>query len=218
MRSPSAPASSSSVRRTSFAPAGFLIRRIETRLARRPRSSRPGRTRPASTPAPCGRLGRAGCPSRSAAGERRERVVDVVEAGEREAQLDLAAGGRAPRPASPRIPSSSISVAATSGAGRSAPQFGQRVVAEVADEGPLVRVGGPAAPAVLGVEGVLELRQRLARVLDPEVGDAGAPAPGRGRGRGRRPAGRRRQSTNRSRPAGARPPRAHSSARCSSSP
>ena len=44
------------------------------------------------------------------------------------------------------------------------------------DEGPLVGVGGAAAPAVLGVMGVLELRQGLGGILDPEVGDPGAPA------------------------------------------
>ena len=53
---------------------------------------------------------------------------------------------------------------------------GAGVVAEMADEGPLIGVGGAAAAAVLGVVGVLELGKRLARVLDPEVGDAGAPA------------------------------------------
>ena len=70
------------------------------------------------------------------------------------------------------MPCSSIRVAATSGVGRSAPQLGQRVVAEVADEGALVGVGMAAAAAVLGVEGVLQLGQRLAVVLDPEVDDA----------------------------------------------
>ena len=45
------------------------------------------------------------------------------------------------------------------------------VVPEVADEGPLVVVGVAAAAAVLGVERVLELGQRLRGVLDPEVDD-----------------------------------------------
>ena len=42
----------------------------------------------------------------------------------------------------------------------------------MADEGALVGVGVPAAAAVLGVEGVLELRQRLRGVVDAEVDDA----------------------------------------------
>jgi hypothetical protein len=45
----------------------------------------------------------------------------------------------------------------------------------MADEGALVGVGVPAAPAVLGVEGVLQLGQRLGGILDPEVDDALAP-------------------------------------------
>ena len=49
-------------------------------------------------------------------------------------------------------------------------------MAEVPDEGALVGVRGAAAAAVLGVVGVLELGEGLARVLDPEVGDARAPA------------------------------------------
>jgi hypothetical protein len=53
-------------------------------------------------------------------------------------------------------------------------------VTEVADEGDLVGVGVPAAPAVLGVEGVLQLRQRLGMVVDPEVEDALARALGLG--------------------------------------
>jgi hypothetical protein len=49
-------------------------------------------------------------------------------------------------------------------------------MAEVADEGALVGVGGPASPAVLGIVGVLELGERLGCVLDAEVGDALAPS------------------------------------------
>ena len=45
----------------------------------------------------------------------------------------------------------------------------------MADKGPLVGVGVSAAAAVLGVEGVLQLWQRLGGVLDPEVEDALAP-------------------------------------------
>ena len=86
------------------------------------------------------------------------------------------------------------------------------------DEGPLVGVWRAAAAAVLGVEGVLELRQCLARIVDPEVGHAGAPGQiavaaevGDQRivGVQREPglAGRARSTSS-----------AHSSARCSSSP
>ena len=53
----------------------------------------------------------------------------------------------------------------------------------MADEGALVGVGVAAAAAVLGVEGVLELGQRLGGVLDAEVDDALA----RGRPRASRP-------------------------------
>ena len=49
-------------------------------------------------------------------------------------------------------------------------------MAEVPDEGALVCVWIAAAAAVLGVVGVLELGQGLARVLDAEVGDARAAA------------------------------------------
>ena len=42
----------------------------------------------------------------------------------------------------------------------------------MADEGALVGVGMAAAAAVLGVEGVLQLGQRLGGVLDAEVEDA----------------------------------------------
>ena len=42
----------------------------------------------------------------------------------------------------------------------------------MADEGPLVGVGAAAATAMLGVGGVLELGQGLARVLDAEIDDA----------------------------------------------
>src|SRR5215210_7204162 len=50
---------------------------------------------------------------------------------------------------------------------------GAAVMAEMSDEGAVIGVGVSATAAVLGVMGVLELRQRLARVLDAEVGDAG---------------------------------------------
>ena len=49
--------------------------------------------------------------------------------------------------------------------------IGAPVVPQVADESAVVDVGCPAAAAVLRVEGVLQLGQRLAGVLDPEVGD-----------------------------------------------
>ncbi len=42
------------------------------------------------------------------------------------------------------------------------------------DEGALVGVGVTAATAVLGVEGVLELGQRLRGIVDAEVDDAWA--------------------------------------------
>ncbi len=48
----------------------------------------------------------------------------------------------------------------------------------MADESALVNVWVTAAPAVLGVEGVLELGQGVRGVLDPEIGDSVAPLPG----------------------------------------
>ena len=94
-----------------------------------------------------------------------ERVVDVVEAGERELDAGAvevergASGCRAAR----------RSWRSRSASGRSWPQFGQLVVAEVGEVDGAVGVGVAAAAAVLGVAGVLELGQREAVVVDAEV-------------------------------------------------
>ncbi len=63
-----------------------------------------------------------------------------------------------------------------SGVGPVGVAVGADVVAQVPDEGALVPIRRAAAPAVLCIVGVLELRERLGRVLDPEVGDARTPA------------------------------------------
>ena len=182
-------ASSRSVRSTSLAPAGFLISRIETAVP-----ADLDRLDPAeggAHPPRAAAIRSGATPSCEAGGDRGERVVDVVEAGQRQLQRDLALRG-ANRDREPSIPRSSIAVAATSGRGRSRAAVRAGVVAEVADEGALVGVGMAAAAAVLGVEGVLQLGQRLGGVLDPEVEDALAALARRRRGRGRRSAGRRR--------------------------
>ena len=83
-----ASASSSSVRSTSLAPAGFLIRRIETGLPPTSIVSTRPNTASISPSARGGLLERDAEPQRR--GQRGERVVDVVEAGEGQAQLDLA--------------------------------------------------------------------------------------------------------------------------------
>ena len=160
------------MRSTSLAPAGFLISRIETGLpptsivSTRPKTAR-DRLQPARGSAPGGRR------ERSAGGDRGERVVDVVEAGQGQLELELALRRPHPQPRAGHpaqldlgrgdVRGGAVGLAVRAG-----------VVAEVADEGALVRVGSAAAAAVLGVVRVLELGQRLARVLDPEVGDARA--------------------------------------------
>ena len=88
--SPFALASSSSVRSTSLAPAGFLISRIDSRLPATSIGLHPAEDRPHLLQARA--ASGSAMPSRCAAASGRQRVVDVVEAGEREAQLDLAVG------------------------------------------------------------------------------------------------------------------------------
>ena len=165
--------SSASVRSTSFAPAGFLISRIETGLP--VHLDRLDAAEDGGHPLEPGAdqlQGDAGAQRRR---DRRERVVDVVEAGEGELQLQLALRGadaqRGPRHAA-QLDLGGGDV------GRRAVRLAARalVVAEVTDERPLVGVGGAAAAAVLRVVGVLEPGEGLARVLDAEVGDARSPA------------------------------------------
>ena len=119
----SSPGSSASVRRISLAPAGFLISRIDSSVAPiRTRSARPNAA--VTPPRPAATVARRRIELEA---QRRgsERVVDVVEA--RERQLDRERlGGCADRKPAPRVPSSEICSAATVGAGRSWPQLGQR--------------------------------------------------------------------------------------------
>ena len=84
-------ASSRRVRSTSLAPAGFLIRRIESGCAPDRRSSRPGRRPPAPARRPAPDLLGADAQALRRR-DRGERVVDVVEAGQR--QLDRRARPR----------------------------------------------------------------------------------------------------------------------------
>ena len=161
------------MRRTSLAPAGFLISRIETGLP-----STGDRLDP-----PEGRLDRGQRadrglgvdPEAQRGGERGERVVDVVEPGQRQLELELA--GRRDDPRARPAHAEQLDLGRRDlGRRPVGAAVGAAVVAEVADEGALVGVRVPAAPAVLGVVGVLELGQGLRRVLDPEEGDALAPA------------------------------------------
>ena len=77
------------MRRTSLAPAGFLISRIETGLP----STGIVSTRPkaASTEASAPTAVSSVDPEAQRGGERGERVVDVVEPGQRQLELELAA-------------------------------------------------------------------------------------------------------------------------------
>ena len=149
------------------------------------RSKRPNAGRKALQPG--ARSRRASTPSASASAAARERVVDVVEARAAPSstrrvpsgvtssnetlveavQLDLARDDVERRP---RVPAG-----------------GAAVVAEVPDVGRRVVVRRPAADAPLRVGRVLELGERVARVVEPE-----ARSLRRARARGRRPAGRRR--------------------------
>ena len=161
-------ASSRSVRSTSLAPAGFLISRIETGVpATSIVSTRPNAACTDAS-APTALLERDAQAQRGR--QRGQRVVDVVEAGKRELELRLALRGPQARPRPGHAAELDLRGREV-GLGAVGPAVGAAVVAEVADEGPLVRVGVAAAPAVLRVVRVLELGQGLGRVLDPEVGD-----------------------------------------------
>ena len=106
-------------------------------------------------------------------GDRGERVVDVVEARQGQLEPCLAVGGRDQRPRASHAEELDLR---RRDLGRRSVGAAVRafVVAQMADEGAGVGVRMPAAAAVLGVVGVLELGQRLRAVLDPEVGDARA--------------------------------------------
>ena len=98
-RPPSSPASSFSVRRTSLAPAGFLISRIETGT---PATSIVSTRPKAACISPRAVTIRSGATPRLRPGRhRREGVVDVVEAGQRQLQPELAGGAANRRPGSP---------------------------------------------------------------------------------------------------------------------
>ncbi len=171
----SAPSSSVSVRSTSFAPAGFFTSRIaSSRPSTWSRSTRPkaaanSRQRVAHLAGRCAQLERRG--------RGRQRVVDVVEAGEGEAQLDRP--GRAWRCArrSRTCPRSVTRSAATCGFGPLAPAVGAAVAAHVAEVHGLVGVLVAAVAAALRVRGVLERLERVRAVLHAEVHDALALAP-----------------------------------------
>ena len=155
---------SSSVCTTSFAPAGFLIRRIEHGLVAGGDPLEAAEGGAEALEAGADLLERRAERLRERRGS--ERVVDVVEAGEREPQPGRAGGRleqergrvqaveldlrRAHLQLRPRVP-----------ARRTA------VVAEVADvrRGELVRL--PAADAVARVGRMLERRPRVPRIVDP---------------------------------------------------
>ncbi len=165
---PARAASSCRVRRTSLAPAGFLIRRMEsdpepTGIV----STRPNAAAPSASPERMQSRIDAEPPG---GGDRAQRVVDVVEA--RQRQLDAQIAPRRVRPEGGSLDAVQLDIGRVDvGGGAVRAAVRARVMAEMADERPLVAIGGAAAPAVLGVEGVLELRNRLRRILDPEERD-----------------------------------------------
>ena len=103
-----------------------------------------------------------------------ERVVDVVEAGER--QLDPCRGAVGVQREGGGADPAQLDVAGHDGR-LGAPLAAVRAVvaAEVREVDRVVRVGVPAAPAVLRVGGVLELRVGERVVLDAEVARAALP-------------------------------------------
>ena len=105
---------------------------------------------------------------RQAQGGGPERVVDVVEPGQR--QLDAGrALGRAQREGGGADAAQLDRLGGHRGLGAAVAAVGAVVAAEVAHVGGLVDVGVAAAAAVLGVGGVLELLVRHRVVLDAEV-------------------------------------------------
>ena len=100
-----------------------------------------------------------------------ERVVDVVEPGQRERDLGSPAGVLSVKRAA-RTPCRRTSVAVTDGAGPGLAAAGAVVVAEMAEVDRVEDVRRAAAAAVLGVGGVRHPRQRQRVVLDAEVEDA----------------------------------------------
>ena len=178
------PGSRVSVRRTSLAPAGFFTSRsVSSRSPRRSVSARPNAASTASRPAA---TSASGAPRVSASAGRGERVVDVVEAGQRDAdvdrplrraQRDVGAAGAVeddPCRRDREIRSARVAVRAV-------------VAAEVAEVDGVVDVRGAAPAAVLGVRRVRHARPaRRCRRRRRSTGRR------RGRGRGRRRADRPR--------------------------
>jgi hypothetical protein len=97
-----------------------------------------------------------------------ERVVDVVEAGEGEGDLGLAGGGVQPE-ARRAHPFEADVRGHHARVGPPLAAVGAVVVPEVGEVRGVVGVGVPAAAAMLGVGGVLELGQGEAVVVDAEV-------------------------------------------------
>ena len=101
-------------------------------------------------------------PSASAERRRRERVVDVVEPGQRQVDVRDARRACAARSGRCACRCSVMWCAVTCGLRAPRVAVGAVVVAEVAHEDRVVDVRGAAAAAVLGVGGVLHLRHRHA--------------------------------------------------------
>ena len=163
----SRPSSRMSVRRTSFAPAGFLISRIETS---RPSigmvSTRPNEPAKPSSASPDGGQRYAERQRRRGGGQR---VVDVVEAREGEVQRELALG-RAQVDVRALHALESHAGGGHGGLRSPAPAVRAAVAAQVAQVDRFVLVRMAAVSAVLRVRGVLHGRQSLGVVLEPEVG------------------------------------------------
>ena len=156
------------MRSTSLAPAGFFTSRIETGLPATGIVS----TRPKAPPNPSSAVRTRF--ERGAQVEREGRgghsVVDVVEPGQRQAQLDGARRG-GERHVGPAHAVEPHALGDHGRLGACAAAVGAVVAAEVAEVDGVVDVGRAAVAAVLGVGRVLELGQRLRVVGHAEVHD-----------------------------------------------
>ena len=162
-------AAATSVRTTSFAPAGFFTSSSSTRRSPIVDALEASERRPAARSPVDDLVGRGA----ERAGERRggERVVDVVEAGKRRSGRARDPSGRTRSNDVASSPCSSTVAGADLERRPRVPARGAAVVPEMPDVGGRVVVRRAAAEAVLRVGGVLERRAGLRGVVETE-GDA----------------------------------------------
>ena len=156
----------SSVRTTSFAPAGFLMRRRTTDLPPAGiRSKRPNAALNRSSPA---RTSSSDAPTASASAAAVGRVVDVVEPGQ--AELHARRTVRRHEVEARRLEAAELDVARGDvELGAAVPADRAAVVAEVTDVRGRELVRRAAANAVLRVGGVLQLRAGMSWIVEPEA-------------------------------------------------